>query len=83
MLFGIYLTRLSYWKLGSKTLVIELGTWEEIKTIDSTGHFEADDEVGSIFTSIKQTIEELNQYIEEDTTKERKRFTKILFHTKN
>ena len=42
-------------------------TWEEIKTIDSTGHFEADDEVGSIFTSIKQTIEELNQYIEEDT----------------
>ena len=43
------------------------GTWEEIKTIDSTGHFEADDEVGTIFTSIKQTIEELNQYIEEDT----------------
>ena len=42
-------------------------TWEEIKTIDSTGHFEADDEVGSIFSSIKETIEELNQYIEEDT----------------
>ena len=42
-------------------------TYEEIKTIDSTGHFEADDEVGTIFTSIKQTIEELNQYIEEDT----------------
>ena len=43
------------------------GTWEEIKTIDSTGHFEADEEVGSIFTSIKETIQELNQYIEEDT----------------
>ena len=43
------------------------GTCEEIKTIDSTGHFEADDEVGSIFTSIKDTIEELNQYIEEET----------------
>ena len=43
------------------------GTWEEIKTIDSTGHFEAEDEVGSIFSSIKETIEELNQYIEEDT----------------
>ena len=42
-------------------------TWEEIKTIDSTGHFEADDEVGSIFSSIKETIEELNQYIQEDT----------------
>ena len=43
------------------------GTWEEIQTIDSTGHFESDYEIGSIFTSIKQTIEELNQYIEEDT----------------
>ena len=43
------------------------GTWEEIQTIDSIGHFESDDEIGSIFTSIKQTIEELNQYIEEDT----------------
>ena len=42
-------------------------TYEEIKTIDSTGHFEADDEVGSIFTSIKDTIEVLNQYIEEET----------------
>ena len=42
-------------------------TYEEIKTIDSTGHFESDDEVGSIFTSIKDTIEELNQYIEEET----------------
>ena len=36
------------------------GTWEEIKTIDSTGHFEADDEVGSIFSSIKETFEELS-----------------------
>ena len=43
------------------------GTWEEIQTIDSTGHFEADDEIGSIFTSIKETIEELNKYIEEET----------------
>ena len=32
-----------------------------------SGHFESDDEVGSIFSSIKETIEELNQYIEEDT----------------
>ena len=43
------------------------GTWEEIKKIDSTGHFESDDEVGVIFSSIKDTIEELNQWIEEDT----------------
>jgi len=65
------------WNLLSKVELLETwvedfsdrvaGTWEEIKTIDSTGHFEADDEVGSIFTSIKDTIEELNQYIEEET----------------
>ena len=31
---------------------------QELKKIDSTGHFEADDEIGSIFTSIKETIED-------------------------
>ena len=65
------------WNLLSKVELLETwvedfsdrvaGTYEEIQKIDSTGHFEADDEVGSIFTSIKDTIEELNQYIEEDT----------------
>jgi len=42
-------------------------TYQEIKDIDSTGHFEADDEVGSIFNGIKQTIEELNQYVTKET----------------
>jgi len=32
----------------------------ELKKIDSTGHFEADDEVGTIFKLIKNTIEELD-----------------------
>jgi len=31
-----------------------------IKQIDSEGKFESDDEVGTIFTGIKQTIKELN-----------------------
>ena len=78
LLVVIFITE-SYiiWNLLNKVELLETwvedfsdrvaGTWEEIKTIDSTGHFEADDEVGTIFTSIKQTIEELNQYIEEDT----------------
>ena len=78
LLVVIFITE-SYiiWNLLNKVELLETwvedfsdrvaGTWEEIKTIDSTGHFEADDEVGCIFTSIKQTIEELNQYIEEDT----------------
>ena len=29
---------------------------DDLTTIDSTGHFEADDEVGSIFNSIKDNI---------------------------
>ena len=78
LLIVIFITE-SYviWNLLNKVELLETwvedfsdrvaGTWEEIKTIDSTGHFESDDEIGSIFTSIKQTIEELNQYIEEDT----------------
>jgi len=78
LLVVIFITE-SYviWNLLNKVELLETwvedfserveSTWEEIKTIDSTGHFEADDEVGSIFTSIKDTIEELNQYIEEET----------------
>ena len=42
-------------------------TWKDIRDIDSTGHFEADDEVGTIFNSIKDTIQELNNYVEEET----------------
>ena len=78
LLVVIFITE-SYvvWNLLNKVELLETwvedfsdrvaNTYEEIKTIDSTGHFEADDEVGSIFTSIKDTIEELNQYIEEET----------------
>ena len=58
------------WNLMRKTELLE--TWiedfgdritrvqQELKDIDSTGHFEADDEVGSIFDSIKEVINELN-----------------------
>ena len=78
LLVVIFITE-SYviWNLLNKVELLETwvedfsdrvaNTYEEIKTIDSTGHFEADDEVGSIFTSIKDTIEVLNQYIEEET----------------
>ena len=63
------------WNLNNKTETLE--TWMEsfsnsvyqiqsdLKDIDSRGHFEADDEVGSIFSQIKDTVETLNQYIEE------------------
>ena len=62
------------WNLMRKTELLE--TWvetfgdritrvqQELKDIDSTGHFESDDEVGSIFDSIKEVINELNDLTE-------------------
>ena len=40
--------------------------WQEMRKIHPTGHFEADDEVGSIFQGIKSIITELNDSIEEE-----------------
>jgi hypothetical protein len=31
-----------------------------LKNIDSTGHFEADDEIGTIFKQIQDTIDQLS-----------------------
>ena len=57
------------WNLMRKTELLE--TWvedfsdrivrvqEELTEIDSTGHFEADDEVGTIFQSIKEVINDI------------------------
>ena len=62
------------WNLNRKTELLE--TWvenfsdkvtrvqQEMKDIDSTGHFEADDEVGTIFEGIKEVINELNDLTE-------------------
>ena len=58
------------WNLIRKTELLE--TWvesftqmiesvdNELKVIDSTGHFESDDEIGAIFKQIKQTVNQLN-----------------------
>ena len=37
-----------------------------LKEIDDKGTFEADDEIGVVFTTIKETIEELNEITEEE-----------------
>ena len=39
-------------------------TYNNMMDVDSKGHFEADDEVGSIFQGIKSIITELNDSIE-------------------
>jgi hypothetical protein len=68
------------WNLNRKTELLE--TWmedfsdrvgqvqDDLTTIDSTGHFEADDEVGSIFNSIKDIISELDNFVEGEETSE-------------
>ena len=38
---------------------------EEMDVIDWTGHFEAEDEIGSIFTALKEEIKKLDNLIEE------------------
>ena len=62
------------WNLNRKTELLE--TWienfgdkvnqvqDDLTKIDSTGHFESDDEIGSIFDSIKEVINELNDLTE-------------------
>ena len=68
------------WNLTRKTELLE--TWiegfsdkivdvqQELKDIDSTGHFEADDEIGSIFDSIKEVVNELNDLTEGESISE-------------
>jgi len=41
-------------------------TYNNMMDVDSKGHFEADDEVGSIFQGIKSIKTELNESIEEE-----------------
>jgi hypothetical protein len=64
------------WNLTRKTELLE--TWvenfsdrivrvqQELKDIDSTGHFESDDEIGTIFESIKEVVNDISNF----TTKE-------------
>ena len=41
-------------------------TQQTLKEIDNRGNFEADDEVGVIFDSIKETIDDLNEITQEE-----------------
>jgi hypothetical protein len=68
------------WNLTRKTELLE--TWiedfsdrvsrvqQEMSDIDSTGHFESDDEIGAIFEGIKDIISELNNFVESEEISE-------------
>lgn len=42
------------------------GTLANFRKIDSTGHFESDDEIGSIFEQMKETITHLEKITEDN-----------------
>ncbi len=68
------------WNLNRKTELLE--TWvenfsdrvnqvqQDMSDVDSTGHFEADDEIGSIFNTIKEIINDLNNFTEGESISE-------------
>jgi len=76
IVLGLFVLAEGYviWNLNRKTELLE--TWvenfsdkvtqvqKELSDIDSTGHFESDDEIGSIFSSIKEVVDELNDLTE-------------------
>ena len=78
IILGIISLTLSYVVFNLTRKVERLETWIEnyaqriqdtqqvLKEIDSKGTFEADDEIGVVFTAIKEAIDELNQITEEE-----------------
>ena len=64
------------WNLTKKTEMLEVWVEDftqrietvqtELKVIDAKGGFEADDEIGTIFEQIKETINELDNLIGEE-----------------
>jgi len=56
--------RLETWIEDYAQRVID--TQATLKQIDDKGNFEADDEVGIVFQSIKATVDELNQITEKE-----------------
>tara|TARA_R100001443_G_scaffold96025_1_gene102564 strand:- start:634 stop:894 length:261 start_codon:yes stop_codon:yes gene_type:complete len=78
IILGVLLIVESYivWNLMRKTEMLE--TWiedfndviisvnDELKVIDSMGSFESDDETGTIFKQIQQTVNQLNDMRGED-----------------
>lgn len=51
-------------------LTIFRGIYKTMKEIDSTGAFESDDEVGSVFTDLKNVVERNEQLLNAEFGKE-------------
>ena len=78
ILLTLFVLILSWTTFNLTRKVERLETWIEdyaqriqdtkqvLEEIDAKGSFEADDEIGVVFTSIKEAIEELNEITEEE-----------------
>ena len=78
ILLSVFVLVLSWTTFNLTRKVEKLETWIEgyvdrinetqstLKEIDDKGTFEADDEIGVIFTSIKEAVDELNEITEQE-----------------
>ena len=78
IILGLFVITLGWTTFNLTRKVERLETWIEdyaqrvidtkdtLDNIDTTGHFEADDEVGVIFTSIKEAVYEINEITQEE-----------------
>jgi len=78
IILGIISLTLSYVVFNLTRKVERLETWIEeyaqriqdtqqvLKEIDSKGTFEADDEIGVVFTAIKEAVNEINEITEQE-----------------
>lgn len=78
IILSIISLTLSYVVFNLTRKVERLETWIEgyvdrinetqltLKEIDDKGTFEADDEIGVVFTAIKEAVEELNEITEQE-----------------
>ena len=78
IILSIFCLTLSYVVFNLMGKVERLETWVEdyaqriqdtqqvLKEIDSKGTFEADDEIGVVFTAIKEAVDEINEITEQE-----------------
>ena len=78
IILGLIVITLGFTTFNQMRKVERLETWVEdyaqriqdtkqvLEEIDSKGSFEADDEIGVVFTSIKEAVDEINEITQED-----------------
>ena len=78
IILGLIVITLGFTTFNQMRKVERLETWVEdyaqriqdtkqvLEEIDSKGSFEADDEIGVVFQSIKEAVDEINEITEEE-----------------